>query len=280
MRIITLAILALAAANSACIAQTSPSPDAPVAETLEGAYRQALAVSPLPYEIENEHRYWTTAPADQRSDEANYLADLQARIRQDQKASAARTTPAALNACVDVVLKSCGVLSAGFLSMGDEGRIWWQLQDGYTEENGVGGGVMLFEEVAGGELKPILWTFEGSRYENPYLEPRDDGQWLVIVPGISRGTGSGDMTVMMLRRDGGWHAIDMDWTSRVGDKLGEFETRHQPQWRFPRLEASSDLWRADDGNCCGSAGSVRLDFDIVEDRLTLTEAKITPPPGR
>ena len=279
MRIITLAILALAVATSACNAQTTPEPEAPVADTVEGAYRQALAASPLPYEIENEHRYWTTAPADQRSDETSYLEELQRRIRQDQKASAARTTPAALNTCLDVVLKSCGVQSAGFLSMGDAGRIWWQIQDGFTDEDGVGGGVVVFEEVAGGQLKPILWTFEGSRYENPYLEPHGDGQWLLIVPGISRGTGSGDMTVMMNRRDGGWHAVDMDWTSRVGDRLGGFETRHQPRWLFPRLTAWSQLWRADDGNCCGTAGSVEMDFEVIDDRLTLTDAEITPATG-
>ena len=275
MRIISLAILALSAATSACNAQTSEPQEGIVADTLDGAYRQALTLSPVRYEVENDHRYWTTAPADQRLDEASYVAGLQERIRQDQKASAARTTAAALNTCVDVVMKSCTVRSAGFLGMGDAGRIWWQIQDGYTDEDGVGGGVMIFEEEAGGGLKPILWTFEGSRYENPYLEPHGDGQWLLIVPGLSRGTGSGDMTVMMLHRDGVWRAVDMDWQSRVGDKLGGFEARHQPRWLFPRLEAWSPLWRADDANCCGSAGSAEMKFDVVEDRLTLANAEIT-----
>ena len=279
MRIITLAMLALAAATSACSAQTpAAAPEAAVADTVDGAYRQALAVSPLAYEIENQHRYWTTAAADERSDETSYLESLQMRIRQDRKASAVRTTPAALNACVDVVLKGCSVQSAGFLGMGDEGRIWWQIQDGFTDEDGVGGGVVVFEEIAGGQLKPILWTFEGSRYENPYLEPQDDGGWLLIAPGISRGTGSGDMTVMMTHRADGWHAVDMDWQSRAGDKLGGFETRHQPRWLFPQLAAWSPLWREDDANCCGTAGWAAMEFGIVDDRLTLTEAEITPAP--
>lgn len=281
MRTIILAILALAAATSACGAaptaeQTSGAPEAAVADTVDGAYRQALALSPLAWEVETEHRYWTTAPADQRADEASYVADLQARIRQDRKASAIRTTPTALNACVDVVLKGCAVRGAGFLGMGDDGRIWWQIQDGFTDEDGVGGGVVIFEEIEGGELKPILWTFEGSRYESPYLEPDGDGQWLLIVPGLSRGTGSGDMTRMMVHRADGWHAVDMDWQSRAGDKLGGFETRHQPLWRFPRLVAWSPLWKADDGACCGTAGMVEMEFDVVDDRLTLIEADITP----
>lgn len=280
MRTVTLAILVLAVATSACSAQSSVgAPEEPLGEAVAGAYRQALAASPLAWQVEHEHRYWTTAAADQRSDEASYLADLQARIREDRKAAAVRTTPDALNVCVEVVLKGCGVRSAGFLGMGDEGRIWWQIQDGYTDEDGVGGGVVVFEEVAGGQLKPLVWTFEGARYENPYLEPHGDGQWLLIVPGLSRGTGSGDMTVMMLRRDGGWHAVDMDWQGRVGDRLGGFEARRQPRWRFPALEAWSPLWRAENGNCCGTAGSVEMEFDVVDDRLTLTGAEITPSPG-
>ncbi|MGV3577774.1 hypothetical protein [Brevundimonas sp.] len=279
MRTVTLAILVLAVATSACNAQSPAAvPEAPVADTVDGAYRQALAASPLAWQVEAERRYWTTAGADQRSDEASYLADLQARIREDRKAAAARTTPAALNVCVDVVLKGCDVRSAGFLGMGDEGRIWWQIQDGYTDADGVGGGVVVFEEFAGGQLKPLVWSFEGARYENPHLEPYGDGQWLLIVPGISRGTGSGDMTIMMLKRDGGWHAVDTDWQSRGGDKLGGFETRHQPRWRFPALEAWSPLWRADDGNCCGTAGSAEMEFEIVDDRLTLIGAEIAPAP--
>ncbi len=277
MRIVTLAILALAASSAAC-AQDAPAPAPAVAETVEGAYRQALALSPLPYEVENEHRYWTGAPADERSDEANYLERLQRRVRQDQTASAARTTPAELDACVDVVLKACAVRSAGFMSFGDDRRVWWQIQDGFTDEDGVGGGVIVFEEIEGGALKPILWTFEGWRYENPFLEPQGEGRWLLIVPGISRGTGSGDLTLMTLWRDGGWHPVDVDWQSRVGDMLGGMEVRHQPLWRFPRLEARSQLWRADDGGCCGMGGEVLMDFDIIDDRLVVTNAEITPPP--
>ncbi|MFC5344214.1 hypothetical protein ACETK8_19785 [Brevundimonas staleyi] len=42
--------------------------------------------------------------------------------------------------------------------------------------------------------------------------------------------------------------------------------------------AWSPLWRADDGECCGTAGSVEMAFEVVDDKLTLTEAEITPAP--
>lgn len=278
MRIATLAGLALVLTVSAgavsfsAIRQAEPT-------TIEAAYREALALSPLAYEVENAHRYWTGAEPDMRSDEAYYLETLQRRIRQDRIARAAVATPDGLNACVEVVLKACGVDSAGFLSAGDQGRLWWQIQSGFTDEDGVGEGVMIFREAEGGRLEPILWTFEGGSYENPYLERHGDGQWLLIVPGLSRGTGSGDMTVMMLWRDGEWRAVDTDWQSRAGALLNGLEVRHQPRWAFPRLVAMSPLWRPSDANCCGEAGWANLEFDIVDDRLTLVDLELVAPPA-
>ncbi|HRO33172.1 MAG TPA: hypothetical protein PLQ03_07130 [Brevundimonas sp.] len=273
MRLLTVSILASALAAAACT-QAPAAAQEPVATTLDGAYRQALALTPLPYEVENQHRYWLSLPADERGDETYELERLQRRIVQDRKARAVRTTTEALQAgCVDIVLKGCSVTSGGFVQGGDQ-RLWFQIQDGFTDEDGVGGGVVIFEQEAGGALKPIYWTFEGSRYDAPMLTPHGEGQWLLIVPGISRGTGSGDMTVMMLWRDGAWRAVDVDWQSRAGDLLKGFEVRHQPRWHFPELSAHTPLWRASDANCCGEGGSAGLTFDIVQDRLTLTDVNI------
>lgn len=176
-------------------------------------------------------------------------------------------------------MKRCDVTGAGFLSAGDQGRLWWQIQAGFTEGDGVGGGVMVFEERADDELKPILWTFEGAQYETPSLERHDDGQWLLFVPGISRGTGSGDTSVMMLWREGKWRPVDMDWEGRVGAQLGGMEVWHKPRWAFPRLMASSPLWRPGDGGCCGTSVTAEMEFDIFDDQLTLINAKITRVPA-
>ena len=276
MRLLTVSILALALTGSAC-GQSPAAAQEPLATTVDGAYRQALAVTPMPYEVEAGHRYWLTAPANERGEDSFYVEELQRRITQDRKARAARTTVDALDdGCVEIVLKGCSVSSGGFVQGGDK-RLWFQIQDGFTEEDGVGGGVVIFEQEAGGALKPIYWTFEGSRYDAPMLTPNGEGQWLLIAPGISRGTGSGDMTVMLLWRDGQWRAVDVDWQSRVGDKLEGLEVRHQPRWHFPELGAHSDLWGPNDGGCCGTAGSAGLDFEIIDDRLTLVSANIRRP---
>lgn len=274
MRLIAASILALTLAVSACGQAPAAEAQEPLATTAEAAYRQALAVTPMPYDVENSHRYWLSDPIDQR-DEAYYVEALQRRIVQDRRARAVRTTAEALlqSACVDIVLKGCSVTSGGFVQGGDK-RLWFQIQDGFTEEDGVGGGVVIFEQEAGGALKPIYWTFEGSRYDAPMLTPNGEGQWLLIVPGLSRGTGSGDMTVMLLWRDGQWRPVDIFWQARAGDLLKGFEVRHQPRWHFPELSAYTPLWRASDANCCGEGGEAGLSFDIVDDRLTLTDVNI------
>jgi len=270
MRLSTASILALALAGSACGPAPAAEAREPLATTAEGAYRQALAVTPMPYAVESEHRAWLAAPADERGDEEFYVDALQRRIVQDRKARAVRTTVEALrDGCVDIVLKGCSVSSGGFVQGGDK-RLWFQIQDGYTEEDGVGGGVVIFEQQSDGALKPIYWTFEGSRYDPPMLTPNGEGRWLLIAPGLSRGTGSGDMTVMLLWRDGQWRPVDINWQDRAGALLRGLEVRHQPRWHFPELSAWTPLWRPDDANCCGEGGDAGLDFDIVDDKLTLT----------
>ena len=274
MRLLTVSILALTAMLSACGQAPTAEAREPLATTVDGAYRQALAVTPMPYEVEAGHRYWTTAPANERGEDSFYVEDLQRRITADRKARAARTTVEALDdACVDIVLKGCSVSSGGFVQGGDR-RLWFQIQQGFTDEDGVGGGVIIFEQESGGALKPIYWTFEGARYDAPMMTPHGEDGWLLIAPGVSRGTGSGDMTVMMLWRDGAWRPVDVDWRSRAGDLLGGFEVRHQPRWRFPELSAHTPLWRPEDGNCCGRGGEAGLDFEIVDEKLTLMGANI------
>ena len=76
------------------------------------------------------------------------------------------------------------------------------------------------------------------------------------------------------RYDGRWRPVDIHWQDRAGDLLKGFEVRHQPRWRFPELSAWTPLWRPQDANCCGEGGDAGLDFDIVDDRLTLTSVNM------
>lgn len=268
-----LAASAAALALSACVIPAPPTQEVP--RTIPEAHEAAVALSPVPHALLERHRYWRLDGAD--LDDEGYLDQLQRRIRQDRAARRLRVTPQALSrGCVELTLKGCGTRAGGYLRHG-ETVLWWQLQDGYTEEDGVGGGIVVFA-VEGDGLRPILWDFEAGRYDAPLLIQVDAGL-LLIAPGLSRGTGSGDSTVMALWRDGEWRPVDTRWQDRARDRLGGFEVRHQPRWNFEEMSAWTPLWRSDDANCCGTAGTAVIDFDIVEDRLTAIDAQLAGPAG-
>lgn len=264
--------IAAAFALSAC---GLPAPAQDVPTTIPEAHAAAVALSPVPHVLEESHHYWRIDGADPADE--SYLDVLQRRIRQDRAARDLRVTPEALSrGCVELTLKGCASRAGGFLRHGGT-VLWWQLQDGYTEEDGVGGGIIVFE-AEGNRLRPILWDFDGGRYDAPLLIPVDAGL-LLIAPGLSRGTGSGDSTVMAILRDGEWRPVDTRWQERAREKLGGFSVYHQPRWDFEQMSAWTPLWREGDAGCCGTAGTADIDFDIVEDRLTAVGVRLKGPAG-
>lgn len=181
-----------------------------------------------------------------------------------------------IDACVAGPLKGCAVASAGVVTLDRTRRLWWQIQDGYTEEDGVGGGMMVFEQTGDGPLTPVVWAFEAGVYEAPVLTRVDSGP-LLVVPGVSRGTGAGDASVLMIRSAGGWRPVDTDWQDRAGPLLDGREVRHRPYWYWTEMLAMTPLWRSDDSQCCGRAGVALLSFDVVDGQLTLTRVRMLAP---
>lgn len=278
MRMLTAAVvLSVVAAGPACSQATgAQKADGPVPTTIDAAYREALRNSPLPRDVEAEQADWREAGAGGASAEF-HLERLQRRITYDRRARALRVQPADLEkGCLEIELKGCGVAGGGFLSLADDHTLYWQVQSGHTDEDGVGGGVVVLERRGGsGPLTPLVWTAEGSAYDAPILTPNGEGEWLLILPGVSRGTGAGDMLRMLRFRNGAWRQIDTDWQSRAGDLLNGREVRHRPYWSFhDGMRAITPLWNASDAQCCGEAGTALLEFDIVDDRLTLQEIKL------
>ncbi len=271
MRMLTMAALAAAMATGgpAC-SQTPP----PVPDDIDAAYREAHRISPLPLDVEAEQKGWGASGSGAEGE--YHLERLQRRIAADRRARALRVQPADLEkGCLEIELRGCGVSAGGFLRGGDDFTLYWQVQDGFTEEDGVGGGVVVLERRDGsGPLTPLVWTAEGGTYEAPLLVFEGEDRWLLILPGVSRGTGAGDMVRMMLFRDGGWRQIDTDWQSRAGDLLKGREVRHRPNWNFhDGMRATTPLWNASDAQCCGEAGVALLEFEIIDDMLTLTALK-------
>ncbi|CAN5118283.1 hypothetical protein BH10PSE1_BH10PSE1_30870 [soil metagenome] len=243
--------------------------------SIEALYRQVLALNPLPEPMQWDHLWWLEEGAP--PDDTRYRERLDASVVLNRKARALRPRITDLErGCLDIVLKACRSRGGGFPSFGpdlQEGRVYWQLQDGFTDAEGVGGGVVLLQPDANGRLKPFAWTFEGYRYEPPQIYLHD-GRWILVSQGISRGTGSGDMTIMLVWREGGWRAVNMDWKASARRFLGDLESHQQPDWNFEDLSLRTDLWTPTDGGCCGTGGTAELQLDIVDDRLVVTSADI------
>lgn len=269
-----LAAVILALAGPA-FGQEQAAAERPVPTTIAAAYREAMQSSPSPQVVTEIHRSWTGDGS--QADDIDYLNQLQARIRQDRIARAARPTPLSLTeTCVAVRLQGCSVAGAGVLPLDRERRLWWQIQDGYTEEDGIGGGLLVFEQAGDGPLAPVVWAFEAGVYEAPILTQVDSGL-LLVAPAISRGNGAGDASVLMIRREDGWRAVDTDWQERAGQLLNGREVRHRPYWYWSEMLAMTPLWLPADAACCGQAGVALLSFDVVDERLTLTEIQMLAP---
>lgn len=276
MRVAVMAAMAVLASGPACSEATGgQSAGGPLPATVDAAYREALRLSPLPRDVEAEQAYWRDG-GDGSVRAESHLERLQRRITHDRKARALLVQPADLEKrCLDIELQGCDVAGGGFLKLADEHLLYWQVQEGRTDEGGVGGGVVVLEKRGAGPLTPLVWTAEGGAYEAPVLIANGDGEWLLALPGVSRGTGAGDMLRLLRFRNGVWRQIDTDWQSRAGDLLNGREVRHRPYWSFhDGIRAVTPLWNPSDAQCCGQAGTGLLEFDVVDDRLTLTDLRL------
>lgn len=181
-------------------------------------------------------------------------------------------------ACVPIRLdQGCAVDSVGFFNdVPDGGRLYWQIQQGASGDDGVGGGIVLLRED-GGRLQPILHHFEAWRYEQPQWRLDEDGVPLLILRGTSRGTSASPMAHVYRWDDTRWRPIDLDqWTDQVPGMADGLTIQSGVDIDFERMRAVTPLWRERDGHCCPRGGWARLRFEIRDDVLHLTEVRHTP----
>ncbi|MDQ3124105.1 MAG: hypothetical protein M3Q74_00670, partial [Pseudomonadota bacterium] len=169
MRVL-LSVLMFLGVSGSTLAQVPP----PSAE-LNAAFEAARTASPTSPQLEAEHREWLHYRA---LDEHGYgadgdderILDLNRRAQRDRALrEVTLTSPESLGSCMGSVLKGCSSRAAGWLSSPDGDRLFWQLQDGFTDENGITGGFMLLSSGGMGPVRPGAWAFEGYRYEAPTL---------------------------------------------------------------------------------------------------------------
>jgi hypothetical protein len=282
----TLAILALATLTLA-----GAGPVVSQTPTLEQALRRAREATPLPLSLARDQADWRADHAE-LSDDMDPEADIQSRI-EDLTIQAARderlgamvfTTPPLLGReCVATGLKGCSSPMGGYLALRD-GGLQWQLQEGFTDENGVSGGIVFFGDAGAarmGPVAPIAWSFDAARFDAPVLlaGPEFNGAAYIAVPGIHAGSGGGNADALFR-----WDFADSrrltqidtwSWWDDLAGRLPEgLEVWQGVRFDWPNMMAVTPLWQDGDGNCCGTAGTAILSFEIEGDRLLLANITV------
>ena len=243
----------------------------------EAAFAAARAVSPTPLRLEIERREWLQ----ERAFEDAVVAETDERWAERWNASArtdARVRALAVRAaglpegCVDIGLSDCTTFTGGYLNIDGE-RLIWQLQNGFTPQDG---GVAGYVLLTGGErLQAQTWDHGGIRYEPPQIFRVED-QVYVAVAGVIAGTGAYNADALYRFTPGVDHPlIEIDNESWRDTDLPALLPTGLEIWKgvafnYDSLIARAGLWRQSDGNCCPTGGVATLEFDIRGDRLVLT----------
>lgn len=244
----------------------------------EAALAAAQAVSPTPLRMKREQQEWLQERAMDGSD----VAETDARWTERWTTSAARDARVRSQAvraerlpvdCVDIGISDCATPTGGYLNIRGQ-LLMWQLQDGFTPEDGKTAGYVLL--TGADRLRAETWGHEGVWYEAPKILWIAD-QAYIGVPGVMAGTGVYNADALYRFTPGADHPlIEIDNESWRDIDLPALLPAGLEIWKgvafnYDVLTARTSLWRASDGNCCPSGGDATLSFEIVGDRLVLVE---------
>jgi hypothetical protein len=290
------ACLILALGCAAATAAEDPRPDWTPAPLVQQAYLGAVAVAPLRRQLAEralayDRGVGSDGEALSHDDDLYLIEDLTRIADEAERARAIVVQPDSLaGACVEIALSGCSSPMGGYLNLGrgvTEGepdrRLYWQLQDGFTPEDGVKGGFVLLQQVEGA-WRPVVWDHQGYTYLPPVsLGRTDDGAELIAASGRYAGTGYYNADVIMRwtpgRGGGVWEQID-NWTWRDGLNArlpGGLEVWKGVNFNYEIMQATTALWRPNDGNCCPTGGSAVLSFKIEGEALVLDEVRVFAP---
>lgn len=244
----------------------------------EAAFAAAEAVSPTPLRMKREHQEWLqervmdgsdVAETDERwAERWTTAAARDARVR--ALAVDARRLP---TDCVDIGISDCTTPTGGYLNIRGH-LLMWQLQEGFTPEDGKTAGYVLMTGTD--RLRAETWGHDGVWYEAPRVLWIAD-QAYVGVAGVMAGTGAYNADALYRFTPGADHPLteidneswrDIDLPALLPTGL---EIWKGVAFNYDTMTARTGLWRPSDGNCCPSGGEATLSFEIVGDRLALVE---------
>lgn len=267
-------------------------------EELAAAFRSAMAVTHRPAKLASDQRWWLRERDQGHGLESSHdpltgeglvehyrerLAILKREIARGDAARRPFTRAELHQRCSPMgrVVQSgeCGPTGAGRLP-GDTGApvLIFQTEAGGTDE-GVFGGLAVFEAAEGDALRPVLWAYDYGVWGMLQLF-RSPAGWLMVVDVEAEGE-EGDPyveQVIFRQKDGRWRDVDTEGF-----------------WRAVRERTPKDRW-ADDGasrmdfNAMtgrtpvrwndgrpGDAGSARYTFALEGDALVLKTFAVDPP---
>lgn len=286
MRVL-LSVLMLLGLAAPAVAQVAPPP-----AELSAAYDAAIAASPTARQLEAEQREWVHY---RDLDEYGYgsdgdderMLDLNRRAARDQALGRIVLRDGRIpNDCIGEALKGCSSPAGGWVTASDGERLYWQLQEGFTDENGITGGFVLLADAGAarmGPIRPVAWAFEGYRYEAPALMVVD-GKLYIAVAGRMQGTGNGNADVLFRWTPNAAEPLvqvdNWSWHNQLAEQLPTgLEVWKGIDFRYADSEvwAWTKLWQANDGNCCPSGGEAILAFQIKDDALVLEGVNVNDP---
>lgn len=258
----------------------------PLSEEFGDVFDAAMAASPTARRLTDEQREWVHyRDLDEygrgAGDDESRLQELRRQTQRDEAlARIELASPDAMTSCVGAGLKQCSSPAAGWLTSPDGDRLFWQLQQGVTDETGLTGGVVLLSAGGTEPIRPRAWAFEGYRYEAPTLVTAD-GKLYVAVAGRMRGTGNGNADVIFRWDPAAVQPLvqvdNWSWREALKERLpAGLEVWKGVDFKYADNEIWSWtlLWREGDGNCCPSGGSAGLSFRLENDVLVLDGASV------
>ncbi|RZJ76939.1 MAG: hypothetical protein EON88_36010 [Brevundimonas sp.] len=247
-------------------------------QTAEAAYSAARAASPTPLRLDRDRQEWRLY----RQSEGADVAETDQRWTERWAAAGARDSrvralavagPTLSRDCVDIGISGCTTPTGGYLNIRGQ-VLMWQLQEGFTPEDGKTAGYVLLTGTD--RLRAEAWGHEGVWYEAPKILWIED-QAYVGVAGVMAGTGVFNADALFrFTPDAPRPLTEIDnFSWRDTDLPGLLPTGLEiwkgVSFNYDTLTARTALWRPADGNCCPSGGEATLVFEIRDDRLVLTQ---------
>lgn len=253
-------------------------------DAVNAAYEAALAESPTPSLLRASQAAWLsewTEYPDSRADlEEIRLTELRALTARDRTIRAGRLAIADLDsACLNTTMMACEVTDSGSLPMPDGTPLYFQMQQGATEEEGTGTAILIMA-AEGATLTPVFWLAGPLGVSNPEIHrPEEDGgPTYVALPAYGQGTGSHWMGSMFRWNGAGAAPTEIDartWLDRLDERLPEgLQVWKGPAFHWDWLSAESPLWQESDANCCATGGEVFVELKVEDEAIAIVNVSV------